>query len=258
MNETGYQPLLHVKNLSAFYGELRAITGITMSIEAGSVVSIIGANGAGKSTLMKSIVGLMTRGSAAHTTGQIEFRGEQIHGMDCDAIVDRGVAMVPEGRRLFARMTVEDNLLMGGYLRRCRPNARRILEEIYTLFPRLGERRKQVVAEMSGGEQQMVAIGRALMSNPSLVLFDELSLGLAPVVIEEIYRRVRSINEKGTTCVIIEQDMKRALGVADYVYVMLEGRVLLHGRPADLSEDEVVAAYFGSHVHGHHLVDGTE
>ena len=238
--------LLRVSGLSAYYGELRAILGVDIAIVQGDVVSIIGANGAGKSTLMKAIVGLMNRGAAAHTRGEIWFRNQRIDTLASEAIVDAGIAMVPEGRRLFARMTVEDNLLVGAYLPRCRAGLRERLAEVYELFPRLAERRRQVASQMSGGEQQMVAIGRALMSSPSLILFDELSLGLAPVVIEELYKRVDAIHRSGTTCIIIEQDLKRAMRVADYVYVMLEGSVVLQGRPSALTEAQVGAAYFGA------------
>jgi branched-chain amino acid transport system ATP-binding protein len=154
--------------------------------------------------------------------------------------------MVPEGRRLVSRMTVEDNLLAGAFLLRARSGIARRLAEVYELFPKLRERREQVVSQMSGGEQQMVAIGRALMSSPRLILFDELSLGLAPVVVDEIYRKVRDIHAQGVTCVVIEQDMKRALAVASHVCVMLEGSIVLEGSPRSLTEEEITAAYFGT------------
>ncbi len=240
------RPLLRVAGLSAFYGELRAIYDVNLSIGQGDVLSIIGANGAGKSTLMKSIVGLMNRGRVAHTRGEITFGRERIDRMPSEQIVDLGIAMVPEGRRLFARMNVEDNLLAGAFLPRCRPTARQRLEEIYALFPRLADRRNQVVSQMSGGEQQMVAIGRALMSEPSLILFDELSLGLAPTVVEDIYQTVEGIYRRGVTCVIIEQDMSRALAVATQVCVMLEGTIVLEGTPAELTREQITAAYFGT------------
>jgi branched-chain amino acid transport system ATP-binding protein len=158
--------------------------------------------------------------------------------------------MVPEGRRLFSRMNVEDNLLAGAFLPRARGEIARRLAEIYELFPKLRERREQVVSQMSGGEQQMVAIGRALMSMPKLILFDELSLGLAPVVVDEIYRKVREIHARGVTCVVIEQDMKRALAVASHVCVMLEGSIVLEGSPQSLTEQEITAAYFGAETAG--------
>jgi branched-chain amino acid transport system ATP-binding protein len=239
-------PLLKVAGLSAYYGELRALYDVNLTVGEGDILSIIGANGAGKTTLMKSIVGLMNRGRVAHTRGEITLRRERIDRLGPEHIVDLGVAMVPEGRRLFSRMSVEDNLLAGAFLLRCRPGAQARLEQIYELFPRLAERRRQVVSQMSGGEQQMVAIGRALMSEPSLVLFDELSLGLAPAVVEDIYQTVQRIYRQGVTCVIIEQDMSRALAVATQVCVMLEGTIVLEGTPAELTRDRITAAYFGT------------
>jgi branched-chain amino acid transport system ATP-binding protein len=243
--------LLQVRGLSAYYGESRALHGVGFSVAKGEVLSVIGANGAGKSTLLRAIVGMMNRGRAAHIEGAIELDGRRIDHLDTDAIVDMGVTMVPEGRRLFTRMSVEENLLCGAYLPRCRATMRDRLEEIFDIFPRLADRRDQNVSQMSGGEQQMVAIGRALMSSPELILFDEISLGLAPIVVDQIYERVRAINALGVTCVVIEQDMKRAMAVASHVFVMLEGRIVLDGRPDDLGVDRVSAAYFGTDVGGH-------
>jgi len=236
-------PLLTIAGLSAYYGELRAIYDIALEIGEGDILAIIGANGAGKSTLLKAIVGLMNRGQAAHIRGRIEFAGKRLDAMTTEQIVDAGVTMVPEGRRLFARMSVEDNLRAGAFLPRLRGGADRRLGEI---FPKLRDRRSQIVAQMSGGEQQMVAIGRALMSSPRVILFDELSLGLAPAVVDDIYRKVHDIHARGVACVIIEQDMKRALEVANHVCVMLEGALVLEGRPGELTEDQITAAYFGS------------
>lgn len=239
-------PILRVAGLAAYYGELRAIYDVSLSINEGDVLSIIGANGAGKSTLIKSLTGLMNRGRAAHTRGEVTFKNQRIDTMAAEKIVDLGVAMVPEGRRLFVRMSVQDNLMCGAYLPRCRAGAADKLDEIYSLFPRLAERKDQLVSQMSGGEQQMVAIGRALMSSPELILFDELSLGLAPKVVADIYQVVDRIYRQGVTCVIIEQDMKRALSVASQVCVMLEGTVVLEGTPEQLSVDQITAAYFGA------------
>ena len=238
--------LLKLQGLSAYYGELRAIYDISLTIADGDILAIIGANGAGKSTLLKSIVGMMHRGAAAHIRGQIEFRNQRIDNLSTEQIVDAGIAMVPEGRRLFARMSVEDNLRAGAYLPRVRGSTEIQLAEIYRLFPRLKERRDQIVSQMSGGEQQMVAIGRALMAKPKLVLFDELSLGLAPLVVDDIYAKVREIHASGVTCVIIEQDMKRALAMANHVCVMLEGSIVLEGKPDSFSEAEITDAYFGA------------
>ena len=217
-----------------------------MRIHESDVLAVIGANGAGKSTLLKAIVGMMNRGAAAHMRGRVELKGQRLDRMTTERIVDAGVTMVPEGRRLFSRLSVEDNLRAGAFLPRLRPGIEQRLSEIYALFPHLRERREQIVSQMSGGEQQMVAIGRALMSQPALILFDELSLGLAPVVVDDIYRKVAEIHASGVTCVIIEQDMQRALAVASHVCVMLEGSIVLEGSPQSLSEQEITAAYFGA------------
>jgi branched-chain amino acid transport system ATP-binding protein len=238
--------LLEISGLSAYYGELRAVYDIQLRIPERDVLAIIGANGAGKSTLLKSIVGMMNRGAAAHIRGQVALRGRRLDRMSTEQIVDAGVTLVPEGRRLFARMSVEDNLRAGAFLPRLRAHADRRLAEVFELFPRLRQRRSQIVSQMSGGEQQMVAIGRALMSEPSLILFDELSLGLAPAVVDDIYQKVREIHAQGVACVIIEQDMKRALSVASHVCVMLEGGIVLEGSPQSLSVEEITAAYFGA------------
>ena len=240
--------LLRVGSLSAYYGELRAIYDISLELQRGDVLAIIGANGAGKSTLLKSITGLMSHGARSHIRGSIEFDGRRVDALPPEAIVDAGIALVPEGRRLFARLTVEDNLRAGAYLPRCRSGIAQRLEEMYALFPRLRERRHQVVSQMSGGEQQMVAIGRALMSAPRLIAFDELSLGLSPAMVDEIYRNLRRIIAGGTTAIIVEQDLKRALASCTRFCVMLEGSIVLEGRPGDVSIEAITAAYFGSAV----------
>ena len=242
----GRFPILTVKDLSAWYGDLRALFDVSFTANPGEVLAIIGANGAGKTTLLKAITGLMNRGAAAHIDGVIDFQGRRLDRLTTDLIVTAGVTLVPEGRQLFQRMTVEENLLVGAHIARARQGAREKLAEIYTLFPRLAERREQPVRQMSGGEQQMVAIGRALMSSPALVLFDELSLGLAPIVVDDIYEKLKEINSTGLTCVVIEQDMKRALAVADHVIVMLEGAVVLAGSPRTLTEAQITDAYFGA------------
>ncbi len=244
--------VLQVNSLSAFYGELRAIHDISLGLRRGDVLAIIGANGAGKSTLLRSLAGLMTHGARSHVRGSIELHGQRVETWRPEDIVDAGFALVPEGRRLFTRLTVEDNLLAGAYLPRCRPTIPRKLEEVYTLFPRLRERRQQVVSQMSGGEQQMVAIGRALMSSPSIIAFDELSLGLSPVMVDEIYQNLNRIITEGTTAIIIEQDLKRALRACTRFCVMLEGGVVLEGVPGEVSEDDITAAYFGSNQEGGH------
>ncbi len=241
-------PVLRVTSLSAYYGELRAIYDVTVELQRGDVLALIGANGAGKSTLLRSLAGLMNQGASSHVRGGIEFNGQRIERLAPDRIVDSGLALVPEGRRLFARLSVEDNLLAGAYLSRCRASIPARLQEVYTLFPRLRERRAQVVSEMSGGEQQMVAIGRALMSSPKLILFDELSLGLSPAMVDEIYRNLERIVAGGTTAILVEQDLKRALAVCTRFCVMLEGSIVLEGRPGEVSEAAITAAYFGSDV----------
>ncbi|MCY4407233.1 MAG: ATP-binding cassette domain-containing protein, partial [Rhodospirillaceae bacterium] len=176
--------------------------------------------------------------------------GRAIENLATEDIVNAGIALVPEGRRLFSRLSVQENLMAGAYLSRCRSTLKERLDEIYALFPVLAERRRQIVSQMSGGEQQMVAIGRALMSSPTLILFDELSLGLAPFVVDDIYRKVSQIHELGVTAIVIEQDMKRALHVASHLFVMLEGHVVLEGKPADVTEEQVSAAYFGTGIEG--------
>lgn len=248
----GQYPILTVENLSAWYGELQALFNVGFSVNTGEVVSVIGANGAGKSTLLRSITGMMNRGKTAKIEGRIECQGRRLDKLRTEKIVETGVTMVPEGRMLFQRMTVSENLLVGAHLPRAREMAAEKLEEIFAFFPRLGERKNQPVSQMSGGEQQMVAIGRALMSQPSVILFDELSLGLAPIIVDDIYEKVRQINQSGVTCLVIEQDMRRALDVADYVLVMLEGEIVLDGRPDQLSVDDITNAYFGTHKVGGH------
>ena len=239
-------PVLRVASLAAYYGELRAIYDISLELQRGDVLAIIGANGAGKSTLLRSLVGLMGHEGRTSIRGAIEFEGQRIDHLRPDEIVDAGVTLVPEGRRLFTRMTVEDNLMAGAYLARCRPTMAARLKEVYALFPRLAERKRQPVSEMSGGEQQMVAIGRALMSSPRLIAFDELSLGLSPATVEEIYRRLARIIQSGATCIIVEQDLKRALSACTRFVVMLEGSIVLEGRPGEVDIETITAAYFGS------------
>jgi len=239
-------PVLRVSGLSAYYGEMRAIYDMSIELQSGDVLAIIGANGAGKSTFLRSLTGLMNHGARSRTQGRIEFLGNRIDGLAPEQVVDAGIALVPEGRRLFSRMTVEDNLMAGAYLPRCRPALSLKLDEIYAMFPRLGERRRQVVSQMSGGEQQMVSIGRALMSSPRLLAFDELSLGLSPAMVDEIYNKLGQIIQAGTTSIIVEQDLKRALSACTRFCVMLEGTIVLEGRPGETSEADIAAAYFGS------------
>ena len=231
------QVLLEVRALDAFYGDFQALFGVNLQVEAGQAVAIIGANGAGKSTLLKSIAGLMrTRRDA------VRFEGVPIGDRPAYDIAARGIALVPEGRRLFASLTVEENLLIGGQLRRPGPWT---LRRVYDLFPVLAERAGMPSQSLSGGQQQMVALGRALMSNPKLVLCDEISLGLAPIVVRDIYARLPSILVEGISLVIVEQDIAQALKATSQVYCLQEGRVALQGAAANLTRDAIAAAYFG-------------
>jgi branched-chain amino acid transport system ATP-binding protein len=229
--------LLEVRELTAFYGDFQALFGVSLAVGCGEVVAVIGANGAGKSTLLKSIAGLMPARRDA-----IVFDGDPIGDLPAHRVVARGIALVPEGRRLFPSLTVEENLLIGGQVRRPGPWR---LARIYDLFPRLAERRGFPSTALSGGEQQMVALGRALMSNPKLLLCDEISLGLAPIVIRDIYARLPSITAEGTSLVIVEQDIAQALAAASQVFCLQEGRVAFAGAAREATREAVAAAYFG-------------
>jgi branched-chain amino acid transport system ATP-binding protein len=231
------EPLLEVDGLDAFYGDFQALFGVSMRVASGAVVAVIGANGAGKSTLLKSIAGLMGVQAEA-----IRFDGIAIGGGPAYRTVARGIALVPEGRRLFASLSVEENLLIGAQLGRPGPWT---LSRIYELFPVLAERRTLAATALSGGQQQMVAIGRALMSNPKLILCDEISLGLAPIVVQDVYARLASIRSEGAAVVIVEQDIMQALAVSDHVYCLQEGRVALAGAAGTLSREAIASAYFG-------------
>jgi branched-chain amino acid transport system ATP-binding protein len=229
--------LLEVAALDAFYGDFQALFGVRLRVAAGEAVAIIGANGAGKSTLLKSIAGLMPARPQA-----IRFDGAPIGTMPAHAVAARGIALVPEGRRLFASLTVEENLLIGGQLGRPGPWT---LQRVYALFPALAQRARMPAPSLSGGQQQMVALGRALMSNPRLMLCDELSLGLAPIVVRDIYATLPAILGQGTSLVIVEQDIVQALKAATQVYCLQEGRVALSGAARELTREAIAAAYFG-------------
>jgi branched-chain amino acid transport system ATP-binding protein len=230
--------LLQVEGLDAFYGDFPALFGVSLAIAPGEVVAIIGANGAGKSTLLKSIAGMMPAARA----DAIRFAGEPIGRLPANRVVQRGIALVPEGRRLFPSLSVEENLLIGGRTRR---PGRWSLAAVYEFFPALDQRRDMPSTALSGGQQQMVAIGRALMSNPRLLLCDELSLGLAPVVVREIYARLPEIAAEGTAIAIVEQDVSQALAAAHRVACLREGRVVLEGAARGLARESITAAYFG-------------
>jgi branched-chain amino acid transport system ATP-binding protein len=229
--------LLRTDHLLAYYGDFQALYGISLRLEEGETVALIGANGAGKSTFLKAVTGLVKHGG-----GGVVFAGEDISRLPAYKILARGIALVPEGRRLFPSLSVEENLLMGGYARRPGPWN---LARIYGLFPALRAHAKRPSTALSGGQQQMVAIGRALMANPRLLLCDELSLGLAPIVIRDIYAAFPAIKAEGISLLVVEQDTTQALKIADRVYCFQEGRISLEGRPADLTRDQIAQAYFG-------------
>lgn len=229
--------LLATHGLQAFYGDAQALFGIDFGLSRGELVAVIGANGAGKSTFLKCLAGLVHAPREA-----VHFKGEAIGGLPAGEIVRRGLALVPEGRRLFPSLSVEENLLMGGSTRRPGPWN---LTRVYALFPILLEKRRQPAMSLSGGQQQMVALGRALMSNPELLLCDELSLGLAPIVVREIYAAMPAITGEGMTVVIVEQDVTQAQRVSQRIYCLQEGRVSLQGRSDELTRGQIAQAYFG-------------
>jgi len=231
--------LLETRKLTAFYGDFQALYGIDTLLDAGETIAIIGANGAGKSTFLKAIAGLI-QGPA----DSVLLDGRPIGSRAAADIVKLGVALVPEGRRLFPSLTVEENLLIGGYGRKM-PGPWS-LDRVYSLFPVLKERRSSATPTLSGGQQQMAAIGRALMSNPRILLCDEISLGLAPIIIAGIYGALPQIKAEGTSVVVVEQDIVQAMKVADRVYCFQEGRLSLSGRPQELTREQIHRAYFGS------------
>ena len=229
--------ILSVENLEAWYGDAKVLHGLSFTLAAGEILALIGANGAGKSTLLCSICGQLS-----NKTGTIAFKGHPIHRLAAHEIVMRGIAMVPEGRRLFPSLTVEENLLLGGNANRKGPWS---LASVYGLFPVLREKRQAPSTSLSGGQQQMVAIGRALMANPDLLLLDELSLGLAPIIIKDIYALLPRITGNGLSAILVEQDVARALAVAQRFVCLQEGHISLDGAPGAFSRDQISAAYFG-------------
>ena len=235
------ETLLRVEKIDVFYHDFHALWDISINVGESLVVSIIGANGAGKSTLLSAIAGVLRP-----ATGVIEFRGKRMNGLMPYQTVAEGISMVPEGRRMFPRLTVLENLEVGCYIAKARKRKNEVLRKIYDLFPILGERKNQYSSTLSGGEQQMLAIGRALMCEPKLILFDEISLGLSPLVIKNIYQTVKQINLEGRiTALLVEQDIKRSLKAAHKVYIMQSGRIRLEGIPKNLSQEEIRKAYFG-------------
>ncbi len=229
--------LLSLRNIDAFYGDFQALFDVSLRVQTGEVVAVIGANGAGKSTLLKCIAGLLPA-----RRGNIMFAGMPVAAAPAFEMVARGVALVPEGRRLFPSLTVEENLKIGGQLRRPGPWT---LERVYELFPALAERRHLPAPSLSGGQQQMAAIGRALMSNPHLLLCDEISLGLAPIVVRDIYARLPALVADGLSLIIVEQDIAQALKASSRVYCLQEGRIALQGAARELTREHISAAYFG-------------
>jgi branched-chain amino acid transport system ATP-binding protein len=230
-------PLLELRDIDAYYGDFQALFGVSLRVNAGEVVAVIGANGAGKSTLLKTIAGLLRP-----KAGDIVFDGKPIGATPAFAVVKRGIALVPEGRRLFPSLTVEENLLIGGQSRRPGPWT---LDRVYDLFPVLAERRHLPAPALSGGQQQMCSIARALMSNPRLLLCDEISLGLAPIVVRDIYARLPAIVAEGLSLIVVEQDIAQALKAARQVYCLQEGRIALQGPARELTRESISAAYFG-------------
>lgn len=230
--------LLEIRALTAHYGDFQALFGVDLTLKHGEALAIIGANGAGKTTLMRAITGI-----ARVTAGTVALDGKRIDRLGAPDILRAGVSMMPEGRCLFPSLSVEENLEIGAHARK--GNGYWNLSRVFELFPVLAERRSQPATALSGGQQQMVALGRALMSNPSVLLCDELSLGLAPVVIREIYASFPKIRESGTAIIVVEQDIGQALAIADVVHCMMEGRITLSGHPSELSREAIHDAYFG-------------
>ncbi len=230
-------PILKIQGLNAHYGDFQALYSVDLDVAEGEVLAIIGANGAGKTTLMRSITGLLQNGA-----GQISYRGQDIGGLRADQVANLGVAMVPEGRQLFPSLSVEENLIIGGQIGR---KGAWDLTAVQKLFPILKERRHVPATALSGGQQQMVAIGRALMANPDLILFDEISLGLAPIIIKDIYDALPGIIGEGMSAMIVEQDITKALSVSSRVYCLQEGRVSLEGHSATIERSDISRAYFG-------------
>lgn len=235
--------MLKVEGINVYYGNIQALKGVSLEIHQGEIVTLIGANGAGKSTLLKVISGLLKP-----KQGSITYMDQSIGGKAAQAIVKQGISHVPEGRRVFANMTVEENLELGAFLRKDKDGIRQDFERVYELFPRLLERRKQLSGTLSGGEQQMLAMGRALMARPKLLLLDEPSMGLAPLLVKTIFRIIEEINQTGTTILLVEQNANMALSIANRAYVIETGRVVLSGTASELNEsDQIKMAYLGGH-----------
>ena len=233
--------MLEVENIHSYYGNIHALKGVSLTVDKGEIVTLIGGNGAGKSTTLRSITGIMKP-----LEGSIRLEGEDLAPYKAHEIVYKGIAMVPEGRRIFARLTVAENLEMGAYSRNSKQEIAHDLDHIYSLFPRLKERHTQVAGTLSGGEQQMLATGRAMMARPRLLLMDEPSMGLAPVLVELIFDTIKRINEEGTTVLLVEQNALMALSIANRAYVLQTGEIVLHDKAEKLQKNEMIQkAYLG-------------
>lgn len=233
--------MLDIQDIHVYYGAIHALKGVSLKVEAGQIVALIGANGAGKSTTLRTISGLLRP-----KIGDILFEGESLAKVDVQQIVRRGISQVPEGRRTFAPLTVLENLELGAFLRKDKAGIAADMEQVFARFPRLAERKSQAAGTLSGGEQQMLAMGRALMSRPRLLLLDEPSMGLSPLFVKEIFDIIQHINEQGTTILLVEQNAHMAISIADYAYVLETGRITLEGTGAELAaSEEVRAAYLG-------------
>jgi branched-chain amino acid transport system ATP-binding protein len=233
--------ILEANSVSVKYGDFQALWDISFSVKPGQLVALIGANGAGKTTTLKAICGLVPLAK-----GQVNYQGVLISGQPVHQVVDQGITLVPEGRQLFPKMTVEENLLVGAYLKRTQKKKYETLQRVFKLFPRLEERRTQTAETLSGGEQQMVAIGRALMQDPKVILFDEPSLGLAPILVQEVFAVVQQLHQQGLTVFIVEQNVHQTLKIANYCYVMENGRIVQEGTGKDLEADvKIREAYLG-------------
>ena len=233
--------MLEVKNLEVYYGVICALKGISFEVNEGEIVSLIGANGAGKTTMMQSVVGLIPKKS-----GSVIFDGQDITKMPCHKIVQLGMTQVPEGRRIFQELSVYENLMMGAYTVKDQQKFKTEIEKVYDLFPRLAERRNQIAGTLSGGEQQMLAMSRALMINPKLLMLDEPSMGLAPILVDQIFEIIKHLHQQGTTILLVEQNASKALEISDRAYVLETGKITTTGTGAELaSSDEVRKAYLG-------------
>lgn len=233
--------LLEVKDLQVYYGVIQALKGISFEVNEGEIVTLIGANGAGKTTTMQSIIGLIP---SRH--GSVTFDGQDITKMPCHKIVHHGLTQVPEGRRIFQELTVYENLLMGGFSQKDQPLLKQDIEKIYERFPRLAERKNQIAGTLSGGEQQMLAIGRAMMSRPKLLLLDEPSMGLSPILVDQVFEIIKQLRDDGTTILLVEQNAGKSLAISDRAYVLELGEIVLSGTGAELAaSDEVKKAYLG-------------